>query len=506
MLEPSAESRPEAITPEVQQGLRWTVFRQVVTSIVGAIGVLVYARYITPDSLGAASLALLVYEGLYRLIRVPISHAVVYFQEETDHPSAAFWLLLAFGVPAALIVALAAPWMAQFYESPQAAPLTQVVMIAYLMLSLATVPAAILLKQMRFDLYEGFYTVYQLIAYIGWIVFSVAGWGAWSLILPSMIGSLFWVSATWWATRFRPQLRPSKQAFSDTLRFARNLWGSELLGYLMNRMDNAAVASLGEKALGIYTFGEDNSTFASLGLAGMIAQITLPALARVQSNIEQFQDTYTQLLRLMSAALFPVQAGALVVADLGLRLAFGNQWDEAIPIFRIYMIFQTLVALSLINDAAMSASGRPHIRLRLNLVQFPFFLAATWYGLTVWGGIMGVAAALMIVRSLATAIYLFVTWRLLQLPIRTALGVIFPSILAASLMGIFTYQLRAAFALENETGLLMIILAGVAAYALLLWILDRAAFLQVWETLLRIFLPLGLRTRLAKRFPSIFRV
>lgn len=500
------DSRPRALEPNIERGLRWTAIRQIVTSLAGTIGVLFYARFLTPGALGAASLALLVYEGLYLLIRVPISHAVVYYQDEEEHPSAAFWLLMAFGIPAAVGVILLAPLLGRFYRSEEAAPLTQAIMVAYLMLSLATVPGAVLIKQMRFHLYEGFQTVYQLIGFAGWIVFSVLGFGAWSLILPSLFGAVFWVSATWAVTRFRPMLRPSRRAFREVFRFARSLWGSELLNYLMRKMDNAAVGTLGEGSLGLYAFGEDQSSFATLSVAGVIAQVTLPALATVQDRIDEFRRTYLDMLRLTAAAAMPMQIGALVIADLMLQLAFGHQWDGAVPVFRAYVGFQIFDSLTVLSESAMSASGRPYVRLRVNLLQLPLFIAATWYGLAVWGGIVGVAASLAVVRSLAALAYLIITWRILHLPARSVIRALAPSALAASLMGLAALGVRTIGPANDWLMLAAVVGAAMPVYGVLLWLIDRTAFVQVWDAGLQIFVPLPLRVRAARRFPRLKRV
>lgn len=460
--------------------------------------------------LGAASLALLVYEGLYLLIRVPISHAVVYYQDEDEHPSAAFWLLLAFGLPAAALVIITAPLMGRFFNSPEAPALTRGIMITYIMLSLATVPGAILIKQMRFHLYEGFLTIYQCMGGIGWVVFSVLGFGAWSLILPSMFAAIFWVSALWTVTRFRPKFRVSRRAFADIFRFARSLWGSELLKYSMLKMDNGVVAfALGQGALGLYQFGEDQSTFASLSVSAVIAGVTLPALAKVQDQLAAFKQTYLDMLRLTAAASMPMQIGALVIADLVMSLVFGTQWDGAVPIFRVYVAYQIVDSLTVLSDAAMSASGRPYIRLRMNLIQLPFFIFAAWFGLTVWGGILGIALALAIVRSLAAAAYLLITWRILRLPARGVIRALAPSTLAGIAMGIAALTVRAL--VQTTDALMIAAVMGVAAllYFLLLWLIDRSAFAQVWDAGMQIFIPVTLRARLQRwlaRLPLLRRI
>ena len=63
-------------------------------------------------------------------------------------------------------------------------------------------------------------------------------------------------------TGFRPAWPvwgPGRAAYADILRFSRSLFGSKVLLYLKSNLDNAAVGTLGESALGWYSLGEEQS-------------------------------------------------------------------------------------------------------------------------------------------------------------------------------------------------------------------------------------------------------
>src|SRR5574341_270293 len=506
----AGEQAPEPLHPDIERGLRWTAIRQIVTTVAGTAGTLVYAHALTPDALGAASLALLVYEGLFLLIRVPIQHAVVYFQHDAgEHPSAAVWLRAAFSRPAAAIVVVAAPWLGQFYQSDEAAALTQAITVAFLFMSLATVPGALLVKQMRFALYETFFTIYQLMIMIGWVILSLRGFGAWSLILPVVAASAVWCAGVWasaWlAMRFRPTLRPGWQAVREVFNFARNVWGSQLLIYLMWKMDNAAVGTLGERPLGYYAFGEDQSAFVAISVGTVVAGVTLPALARVQDDLAAFRGTYLKMLRLIAAAATPMQVGALVIADLGLTLFFGSQWAGAVPVFRAYVAFQMVDVFNDLSEAATSAIGRPDLRLKLNIVQLPFFVLGTWFGLTVWGGILGVAAALAVVRAIAAMIYLLITWRLLRVSARAVIGALAPSSAAALVMGMAALGVRRATP-DGWIGMIATIVVAAPLYFGLLYVLDRDGFIDVMRIAAQVLVPPGVRARVLPRMWARLKV
>jgi teichuronic acid exporter len=498
-----------SLDPRVERGLRWSLLRQVVTTLAGTVGVLAYTRFLQPEDLGAVTLAMLVYSGLLLLVQAPIRDAVVYFQEgEAAYSSAAFWLLLAFSLPAvALVLVLAGP-LGQFYESARAAGLTRTIAVAFFFDAVGVVPAALLVKHFRFAIHEVLQTVYVLMLLAGWVVLAASGWGPWSLVLPQVAGAAFWAAATWIAVGFRPGLRPGREAYRGILRFSRSLVGSNLVVYLKANLDQAAVGTLGERPLGWYSFGESQSAFAVIGVGSPIAQVALPAMAEVQARLEQVRRIYLDMLRLAATLSTPMQIGALVLADLGILVFFGEQWLGAVPVFRAYLAFRLVQALSVIGDATVSALGRPEIRFAVDLIQLPFFLGGIWFGLRVWGGIAGVAWSLAIVRAVTAMVYLAVTVRLARLTGRDVLGTLLPSSVAGVGMGLLVYGLCTSGVVQawlapirsplavNALLLVVLVMVGAVAYFALLYGLDRAGFRTVRRMAWQIAVPNALRMRL----------
>lgn len=483
---------PEDREQQINRGLRWSAARQVVTGLAGTLGALAYTRFITPADLGAFGLAFLVYNGLYLLIQAPVRDAVVYFQEDEEaHTSAAFWLIAAFSAAGVGLVMLLAGPMSRWYSTPQAAELTRVMAVAFCFQALAVVPAGLLLKRFRFALHEGLQTVTQLGLLFGWVGFSALGFGPWSLVIPHFCLSVFWAVATWTAVRFRPCLRPGWPAVRRVFSFSRSLTASNLLVYLSRNLDNAAVGTLGAAALGWYSFGEDQASYVGMTVGATIAQVALPALAAVRDDEPARQRTYLDLLRLTAAASLPIQVGALILIDLAIRLLVGEQWLGAASVMQAYLAAWLLYTLLELGHAALSAVGRPEIRFKINLLQFPFFALGAWIGLRVWGSIAGVAWTLVVVRLVFGVVYFAAILRVLHIPLRTLQRYLQSSVLAVTGMGLLVYGLRLLLeqnypALGATFGgqsleVALLVLAGMLSYAAIFYALDRTGFKAVFR-------------------------
>jgi O-antigen/teichoic acid export membrane protein len=489
----------QSLETRVQSGLRWAAMRQIVTGLVGTLGAVAYTHFIQPEDLGAYALAALVYSGLFLLVQAPFRDAVVYFQEQENtnnrehgstHSRAAFWLLVGFSGIAVLMVLVFADHLGRLYNSSRSANLARGMAIVFLFQALAVVPAGLLLKGFRFALHEGLYTIVELVLLAGWVTLAALGFGPWSLVVPYLVSSIFWVASTWIATHFQPWPIPPVGIFRQVICYSRNLLGSKLLVYLSRNLDNAAVGTLGEKALGWYSFGENQAEYFGIVIGETVAQITLPAMAAVQSQIERLRSIYLDMLRLTAAASIPMQMGALVLADMGIRVFLGEKWLGAAPVFRAYLVLWLLRTLLGLGDALTSATGHPQVRLVFDLIQLPLFAAGTWLGLRVWGGIAGVAWALVIVRLAVGCFYFVAVLRLVQLKVRAVLRLLLPCSLAGAGMGLCVHFMRGILPCESEAVKLgFLVMIGVGVYAAIFYVLDSAGFRRVFRMVKDILVP-----------------
>lgn len=506
---PSSLSQTPSFDPKIESGLRWSIMLQIISIPVNGLGAIVYTRFLQPEDLGAFGVAFLVYSGLLLLVQAPIRDAVIYYQKQEEaYASAAFWLLMGLSLVAGVcVIALAKP-LSEFYKLPLAAGLIWIMTLRFFLQSIALVPSALLLKRFRFALHESLQAIELFILVTGYIVLSAWGFGAWGLAIASLIASIFWLGAIWLAVDFRPTWQVSREVYWHIFYFSRSIFGSKLNAYFQYNLDNAVIGTFGAKPLGHYKLAEDQSIFAIIWIGHPFAQIALPALAALQDKAEEFRKLYLKFLRLVATLSTPLQIGAIVIADLAITLFFGPQWSAATPIFRAFLVFRLLNILLRISHSAISAIGRPDIRFKVDLVQLPFFVAGAWFGLYVWGGVMGVTWSLILVRLVAGLIYFIITLRITGITISQAFHALLPSSLAALLMGVIVVAIRRSGLLSmlfssinspfwvDVMTFFVLMLAGIISYYIMLFALDPKGFkefiIMAWE----LTFPVGVRKRL----------
>lgn len=486
---------PEEMQRHIERGLRWAAIRQAILFIVGTAGILTYTRMLGPDGIGRFSLALIVYYLLRAIAQSPFRDAVIYYRRE-DHAHATFICLIIFGGIAVTITVFAAPWIGLFYELPDSVPVIQAMCIAFFCYSLSVVPAALLLKKFKFAYHETLLALSEVVFTSVVIFLAWQGWDVWALVIAHISQAGFWAAAAWWAAGYKPKWITEWAVYKDVLRYSGNLMGSELIGYINGNADNAAVGTLGQTSLGLYTFGENNSSFMVLGIGLPISQIALPSLSAVREKADEFRQVFASLIRLVSVISTPGHVGAFLLADYIVVLFFGVEWLEAIWVIRAYFSFRLFNTLLTISNAAVSAYGRPDLRLKQDLLQLPLFLIGIWLGLTYWGTIEGVSWLLVVVRTFMAFVYFGLTIHFTPLTWGDSIRTLSPSFIAAATLGmiIFVGRWFNPFDLADPTDfmsallpILLYVPAGIAGYTFLYYKLDSDGFRDVIALGRRVF-------------------
>lgn len=482
-----SEEQEEKIDSHIESGLRWAAIRQVILFVVGTAGILTYTRSLGPEGIGRFSIAFFVYGALRAVAQAPFRDAVVYFRKEV-YAHAVFICLMVFGLLAIGVTVLAAPWIADFYDSPETERLIRAICVMFFFYSLSVVPAALLLKRFRFDYHETLLALSEVI-FTGSVIFLVwLGWDVWALATAYVAQAAFWAMAAWWAAGYRPRWVSAWPVYQEVLRYSGNLMGSEIIAYINGNADNAAVGTLGENALGLYTFGENNSSFMVLGIGLPISQITLPALAAVRDQADRFRDLFADMLRLVSVLSTPGHIGAWLLADYIIVLFFGVDWLEALWVMRAYFTFRLFHTLLAISNVAVSAYGRPDLRFKQDLVQLPLFLGGIWLGLRLWGTIEAVAWVLVVVRTSVAFLYFGLTVAFTPMTWWHTWHALRPSLLAGGLLGgvIFLSRRLNPFSFPEPTDfvtalvpLAVYIPLGIIGYIGVYYRLDRIGFREV---------------------------
>ena len=64
----------------------------------------------------------------------------------------------------------------------------------------------------------------------------------------------------------------------------------------------------------------------------------MPALSRLQNDDTRYAAAGLRVMRLLSLICFPIAGGLVVLAEEAVVVAYGSQWVDAVPIFRVLCV------------------------------------------------------------------------------------------------------------------------------------------------------------------------
>ncbi len=487
----------------VERGLRWTSFRKIITALIDVTSGIILARLLTKTDYGVVAIALLAYNGVITITRSATRDAVIHYQQDEEtYVSTAFWLNAAVSALAGIVMLLISGWVGRFYDSPLVTPLSRVIVLVFIFDTLALVPLALLMKRFQFVIHESYQIVNLLITSLGGIAMAYLGYGAWSLVIPRMVGSLFLMVASWWTSGFLPGRELDRQIIGEVFDFGRNLSLSSFLNYIMSYIDEASIGRvLGTDALGIYTFAKTKPQWVLNNVVTLVSDVAFPALARDQSAFDKVKRTYLDMMHLITTMTTPALIGLIVTADLFIPVVYGQKWIDTIPVFRAFTAFMLLRSLSQLSGPVTSSIGRTDIAFKLNLIKLPFVVLALWLGLR--SGIVGASAAMALVLSAASLAYMIVVMQLLKVNLREGITTLGPSFFSSAIMAIVIVAARQLSARHLEAAVFQLVISitvGGVAYIAALFLLDRKGFSHTMNAMIQVVVPASIRRRVLTRY------
>jgi PST family polysaccharide transporter len=444
----------------------------------------VLARLLTPADFGLVAIATLAVSYLAILRDLGLGAALIQRREGLDEAAeTVFTLNLALGVLLAAAAYAIAPALAGFFHEPQAGPVLRWLALSFPLNALGSVHVVRLQRELDFRR--------KLIPDLGRsivkgstaIVLAVMGHGVWALVIGQLAGALAGSALAWWALAWRPRLRIQGRLVKQLLRFGGAIVALNALSVVTDNLAYLFVGRvLGNEALGVYTLAYRLPELLVLNTLWILAGVLFPAYSKVQGDPEALRQGFLTSFRYLEVLIVPVCLGLMLAADPLVRVAFGPQWLEAIPILRLLAAFALVRSLGSSVGDIYKAIGRPDILVKLAGLNLVLFASALWVGSR--HGLRGVATALVVVGCLATFARLLVATRFIDVTWADMIVQLRPAAVGGLiLVGTTAPTAWVTQDLPPSLRLVLLTTVGAASYVTCLWFVERQAVQRLLERL-----------------------
>lgn len=440
----------------------------------GALAVL--ARVLAPRDFGLLAFALVYITYVETVADLGTGAALIYWPERREEAAEVTFVANAVaGLGWCAVTLVAAPWVADFFNSPEGVPILRALALAFPLKFLGTTHDALCQKEMRFRarlVPEVALAAGKALTAVG---LALGGFGVWSLVGGQLVGLAAWTVALWIVVPWRPRLRGFRWPAGLARRmfgYGRGIVAVNVLAAVTHHADLVIVGrALGARVLGLYQMAYKVPEMTVIVSVWVVSKVLFPAFSRAHAGGEEIGRPYLAALRWIGLLAVPASLGLALVAEPLVVTVFGEAWRESAPILQALALYTGLRALGAHAGDVLKATGRPGLLAALAVVKAALVVPALL--LAVRGGPVAVALALAGVTAVTLLLNLAVVCRITRVSPWALLAALRPSLLAGAAMAAVLLAWRSfGPAGDGPLALAATVALGAAAYLLSLRLMD----------------------------------
>jgi O-antigen/teichoic acid export membrane protein len=392
---------PGGLARATSRGVLVTLGGQWGRTVVQTVSTVLLARLLVPQDFGLVAMVTSVV-GVADLLRdFGLSGAIVQVKEiSAELWSKLVWLAAGLGTICMVIVAACAPLIAGIYDEPRLTVLVLVLSPGLLINGLCMPLQTKLQRELRFGVLAQIDVMSMVFGVAASVAGALLGWGAWSLVLLTGVGTIYRLIALMAKARMpvgRPRITRDVLPFVST---GANLFGVQLLNYAARNLDNVVVGRYaGAATLGLYTRAYNLLLLPLSQLNGPLARVALPVLSRLQDDHDRYRRYVRGALLVIGYLACPVFAIAAAVAVPLCEVLLGAQWGTSGTLFSLLAIAGVAQAFGNIQGWLYITLGRAKKQLIYYVVTRPIVIGSFFLGYWM-GGVNGLALTYGIVSIL----------------------------------------------------------------------------------------------------------
>lgn len=381
--------------------LGWLGMSGGVIRVTRLLATVVLARFLAPDEYGVAAIVMTVTDFVKVFLRTGIGTRLVQAKSEEVERLAqsAYWLNWTISIVLFVLQCLAAFPLAKFYRNDDLVLPICITAISLLLIPHGLVQSSLIQRENRLKAIANARMIQFSTDNILALIFALAGFGLWAIIIPKLIICPLWVYLMLKHHSWRPKLKFTTQGWGDLIRFGRSVLGVELLNHLRSNLDYLIVGRfLGLEALGLYYFAFNAGLGISFGIIVSIKAALLPHLCDARENIQLFKERYFSSMKIIASVIIPLVLLQSALAPFYVPIVFGEKWVDAIPV--LILICLSAIPRPFADSASqlLIAVDKPQIDLYWNIIFTAIFGISLIIGIS-WQSI-GVAATVLIVHAI----------------------------------------------------------------------------------------------------------
>ncbi len=455
---------------KVAGGVLWNTLAFGLSKLAVLLTTSILARLLTKEEFGQVAVAVVVIHYLSVIKDLGLGVALIQRRGDVnDAANTVFTINIILGFALSAIVIPLAPPIADYFHDPSVVPVLRWLGVSFAIHALGAVHMIWLLRELDYRrkfIPDMGNTIVKGVTSIG---MAFAGFGVWSLVVGQIAGALASIILVWIILPWRPRLTINRTIAASLMTFGASIIGGDILTTIIDNIDYVIVGRVfGVAQLSVYTLAYRLPEMLLIGNLWVLGQIAFPAFSSIQDKPDEMRNGFLGSVRLVELIATPISLGLFIAADPIVRVVFGDQWLEAIPMLRVLALFAWVYSLGFHIGGIYKAVGRPDILLNLSIfsviILIPSLLIGSTFGVigVAWGHLFAVLVRRIVSLAFAT--------RFLKVTLWEILSELKPSLRAGLVMAAVAFAvLYLTASLSPLVQLIFVMLAGASGYLGIVW-------------------------------------
>lgn len=353
------------------KGVMWSSIDRFSTQGIQFVFSILIARLLLPSDYGAVAMLNIFLAISQTFIDSGFSTALIRKLDRTETDfCTVFYFNIVVGLFFYIVLWLASPYIAAFYEMPLLEDITKVLALTFVFSSFSGIQSARLSIAIDFKTKAKISIIVTILTGSVGLWMAYNGYGVWALVIQAVSWSLLRTILLWLFVRWMPKLVFSWKSFKEMFSFGSRLLASGLLDTTYNNIYTLVIGKVfSSTTLGLYSRASGLAQYPSSNITGVLQGVTFPVLSSIQNETERLADAYKRFLRISAFIVFPLMVGLAAVADPLIRLVLTDKWEGAVYLLQIVCFSMMWYPIHAINLNLLQVKGRSDFFLKLEIIK-----------------------------------------------------------------------------------------------------------------------------------------
>lgn len=361
----------DTLKQKTKKGLYWNAAGNMANQGIRFLVSIVLARLLCPEDYGTIGILTVFIIIISVFIDCGFSQALIHKQNrsQTDF-STEFLFNIVVGVCVYIILFVASPYIAVFYNQPILSPLLKVTAIGVILNSFCVVQSAQFAIKLDFRTPALINMTSNFVSGILGIYLAYKGLGVWALAFQQIVSGGIKAFMLWIYAKWMPTMDFSWESFRYLWGFGSKILGTSLVSQIYDNIHPLVIGKFfSATTLGLYSRGQHFAQLPSSNLGGILSNVTYPVLCKLQNDEERLRRVYCDMMNLTAYIVFPLMILLASLAKPIIHILLNEQWYDCVILLQLLCLALLWNPLCAVNLNLMKATNNAGIMFKLEIVK-----------------------------------------------------------------------------------------------------------------------------------------